>query len=52
MIHETSVHAQIVTVWCVLWRESVIGHSLSENDEVQTEKVNVERYKRMITDYF
>ena len=53
VIDEKPLHPKKkVTVWRVLWFESVIGPYFFENDDGITVTVNSKRYDHMITDFF
>ncbi|GFV56223.1 putative DD41D transposase [Trichonephila clavipes] len=49
---ETPLHPEKLTVWCALWAGGIIGPYFFKNDEGHNVKVNGDRYKSMITNFF
>ena len=52
VIEKRPLRPENVTVWCVLWSESVIGSYFFKNNDGTTVSVNSERYVHIITDFF
>ncbi|GFV70012.1 uncharacterized protein TNCV_5074771 [Trichonephila clavipes] len=49
---ETPLHPEKLTVWCALWAGGIIGPYFFKNDEGHNVKVNGDRYRAMITNFF
>jgi len=52
-IVETPLHPEkLLTVWCALWADGIIGPYFFKNDAGQNVTVNGDRYRAMINDFF
>ncbi|GFS57291.1 putative DD41D transposase [Trichonephila clavipes] len=49
---ETPLHPEKLTVWCALWAGGIIGPYFFKNDQGHNVKVNGDRYRAMITNFF
>ncbi|GFW81989.1 putative DD41D transposase [Trichonephila clavipes] len=49
---ETPLYPEKLTVWCALWAGGIIGPYFFKNDEGQNVKINGNRYRAMITNFF
>ncbi|GFT95785.1 putative LOC101896122 [Trichonephila clavipes] len=49
---ETPLHPEKLTVWCALWAGGIIGPYFIKNDEGHNVRVNGDRYRAMITNFF
>ncbi|GFY22456.1 putative DD41D transposase [Trichonephila clavipes] len=49
---ETPLHPEKLTVWRALWAVGIIGPYFFKNDEGHNVKVNGDRYRAMITNFF
>ena len=52
ILHESSLHAEKITVWCGLWAGGVIGPYFLRDDQDRQVTMNGHRYRSMITEYF
>ncbi|GFV86813.1 putative transposable element [Trichonephila clavipes] len=49
---ETTLHPEKLTVWCALWAGGFIGKYFFKNDEGHNVRVNGDRYRALITNFF
>ncbi|GFY09171.1 transposable element Tc3 transposase [Trichonephila clavipes] len=49
---ETPLHPEKLTAWCALWAGGIIGPYFFKNDEGHNVRVNGDRYRAMITNFF
>ncbi|GFT81706.1 transposable element Tc3 transposase [Trichonephila clavipes] len=49
---ETPLHPEKLTVWCALWAGGIIGPYFFKNDEGHNVKVNGDRYRATVTNFF
>ncbi|GFV44898.1 putative DD41D transposase [Trichonephila clavipes] len=49
---ETPLHPEKLTVWCALWAVGIFGPYFFKNDEDHNVRVNGDRYRAMITNFF
>ena len=52
VLHESSLHPEKITVWCVLWAGGIIGPYFLRYDQGRHVTVNWNRYRSMITEYY